>query len=182
MTTEQQSFNTRLKQIEKQNIAEATKITNYWLENRPDTFPYSLPETQNSDDGDFSLEKAVLRTIAGVLDILETDLPRDFRRTGEAYLVLQRYSPNTRVLATWTKNPLSVEDRILVSGNLAEDMYDANGATIWGEIKNDNVGIALKEVLIDYIFDKGLNLTGHFSTVILVKDTVVLKWQLPSVE
>ena len=181
MTIEDQLFNAKLKQIKKQNLAEMTRITTYWLATRPATFPYSLPEKQDSDDGEFSLEEAVLRTIAGVLDILEIDLPRDFQRTGEAYLILQRYPPNTPVLAAWSKNPLSVEDRVFVSGNLAEDMYIASGAN-GGGIENGGVRIALTEVLTDYLFDKGLNLADNYSTAIRVKDIVILKWQLQSIE
>ena len=183
MITEDQIFKAKFEQIKKQNLAEMTRITTYWLETRPNTFPYSFPKIQDSDDGDFSLEEAVLRTIAGVLDILETDFRRteESRRTGEAYLVLQRYSPNTRVLAAWTNNPLSVEDKVFVSGNLAEDLYYASGAN-GGGIENDGVRTALTEVLTDYLFDKGLNLVGNYSTAIRVKNTVVLKWQQPSIE
>ncbi len=184
--TAKDTFDAKLRQLEKQQLAEMVNITTYWLETRPTTFPYDLSKSQSPSNDYFSLEKAVLLTLSGALCVLELQMPREFRRgvyhQGEsAYLVLQRHPHDARVLAAWRKQPDDKEHQHSASEHFASELYDATGMEAGG-IEDNFIRTALTEILEKYLFERGLNLANHYTTVDKRENRVVLRWQPPHIE
>lgn len=190
------SFEAKLRQLGKQQLAEMVNITSYWLATRPHTFPRSPRKDINGED-EFSLEKSILCTLSGAFDILETRMPRKFRKevyAGEnAYLFLQRHPHDQKTLAAWRKKPALVsikeyagafgeDSQLEASDNFASELYEAAGIQAGG-IEDEATRVALAEAVENYILEGKLKLENRYRTFAgLNGRMVLLEWHPPQIE
>jgi RNA polymerase sigma factor (sigma-70 family) len=121
-------------------------------------------------DNKSEVVERIQRTLAGVSQAIESVLPRELRRRGEALLCIDSSTDEQRPIAYWEEDP---EDRKFDLTQLVQDQ-----ALLYGELPPEMSEI-LGEVFVQELFDGDITLPG-FRRGESIKSKKWLDWIVPS--